>query len=304
MPLLEVAMVQVREVIRRWQAGENKTAIGRASGISRRTVGRYIAVAETLGVAQDGEPPGEGALAQPLQRNHAGPLPQGVGPVAQVLAGQDARIANWLMDDLQLSRIHELLAGEGVAVSYTTLRRYVRQAGLWKRTKTTVRMADWPPGEVAEMDFGKLGMLVDATTAKKHVVWALIVVLPASRHSFVWPLLRRVGILWRRASRGWRRPGASSVAYPGASSSTTSVRPSPAQTPSTHDRLAASLSTARRAASSATRPGCGGRRIRTTHQTAPRSLHAPRVRWRGSFHLPFTGWSPTGGSKRHSPLLL
>ncbi|MFN0093244.1 MAG: IS21 family transposase [Dehalococcoidia bacterium] len=184
-------MVQVREVIRRWQAGENKTAIGRASGISRRTVGRYIAVAETLGVAQDGEPPGEGLLAQLLQRNHAGPLPRGVGPVAQVLAGQDAQIANWLKDDLQLSRIHELLAGEGVAVSYTTLRRYVRQAGLWKPTKTTVRMADWPPGEVAEIDFGRLGVLVDATTAKKHVVWALIVVLPASRHCFVWPLLRQ-----------------------------------------------------------------------------------------------------------------
>ena len=184
-------MVQVREVIRRWQAGENKTAIGRASGISRRTAGRYIAAAEALGVAQDGEPPGEGVLAQLLQRNHAGPLAQGAGPVAQVLTGQEERIANWLKEDLQLSRIHELLAGEGVAVSYTTLRRYVRQAGLWKRTKTTVRMADWAPGEAAEIDFGRLGVLVDATTGKKHVVWALIVVLPASRHCFAWPLLRQ-----------------------------------------------------------------------------------------------------------------
>ena len=52
-------------------------------------------------------------------------------------------------------------------------------------------MADWPPGEVAEMDFGKLGMLVDATTGKKQAIWALVVVLPSSRHQFVWPLFRQ-----------------------------------------------------------------------------------------------------------------
>jgi transposase len=191
-PFLEVAMVQVREVIRRWQAGESKTAIGRASGISRRTVGRYVAAAETLGVVQDGEPPGEGVLAALLRRNHAGPLPLRPTLTAERLAGHEERVARWLQDDdLQLTRIHELLQRDGVAVSYTALRRYVRETGLWKAAKTTVRMAEWPPGEVAELDFGRLGVLVDATTGKKQVIWALAVVLPYSRHSFVWPLLRQ-----------------------------------------------------------------------------------------------------------------
>jgi hypothetical protein len=36
------------------------------------------------------------------------------------------------------------------------------------------------------MDFGRLGTLVDAA-GKKQVVWALVVVLPYSRHEFVWP---------------------------------------------------------------------------------------------------------------------
>jgi len=191
-PFLEVAMVQVREVIRRWQAGESKTAIGRASGISRRTVGRYVAAAETLGVVQDGEPPGEGALAELLRRNHAGPLPLRPTPTAERLAGHEERVARWLQDDdLQLTRIHELLQRDGVAISYTALRRYVRETGLWKRSPATVRMAQWPPGEVAELDFGRLGVLVDATTGKKQVIWALVVVLPYSRHSFVWPLTRQ-----------------------------------------------------------------------------------------------------------------
>ena len=84
MSFLEVVMVQVREVIRRWQAEENKAAIGRASALSRRTVGRYIEAAQSLGVVQGGEPPDEEVLAQLLQRNHAGPLPYAGGPAASV----------------------------------------------------------------------------------------------------------------------------------------------------------------------------------------------------------------------------
>lgn len=192
MAFLEVAMVQIREVVRRWQAGENKMAIGRASGVSARTVGRYIAAAMALGLTQDGEPPGEALLAQLLRRNHAGPLPKRQTPTADRLVGREEQVARWLKDDqLQLTRIHELLVRDGVAVSYTGLRRYLHDAGLWQRSPATVRMADWPPGEAAEMDFGKLGMLVDPATGKKQAVWALVVVLPYSRHCFVWPLLRQ-----------------------------------------------------------------------------------------------------------------
>jgi hypothetical protein len=41
------------------------------------------------------------------------------------------------------------------------------------------------------MDFGKLGMLTDASTGKKQALWALIVTLPASRYQFVWPMYRQ-----------------------------------------------------------------------------------------------------------------
>ena len=192
MPFLEVAMVQVREVIRRWQAGENKMAIGRASGVSARTVGRYIEAAASFGLTQDGEPPGEDVLAQLLRRNHPGPLPTRETPAAARLAGREEQLARWLQEErLQLTRVHELLIREGVTVSYTSLRRYVREAGLWKPAPATLRMADWPPGEVAEMDFGRLGSIIDAESGKKQTVWALLIVLPYSRHCFAWPLLQQ-----------------------------------------------------------------------------------------------------------------
>ena len=49
-------------------------------------------------------------------------------------------------DRLQLTRIKELLAQQGCAVSYTSLRRLVR-GRIWLRGgQTTVRMADTRPG--------------------------------------------------------------------------------------------------------------------------------------------------------------
>ena len=38
-------------------------------------------------------------------------------------------------------------------------------------------MEDTPPGEVVEVDFGRLGLLHDPDTGRRPTVWALIVVL-------------------------------------------------------------------------------------------------------------------------------
>ncbi len=195
MVFLEVDMIQVQEILRRWQAGESKAAIGRAAGVSARTVGRYVAAATALGASKEGETPGEAVVVALLRRNHAGPLPGSAGSGQRAggrLEEHAERVADWIEEEqLQLTRVQELLAREGVLTSYTTLRRYVREAGLWRRPRATVRMAPWPPGEVAEMDFGRLGVIVDAATGKKQTVWALLVVLPYSRHCFAWPLLRQ-----------------------------------------------------------------------------------------------------------------
>lgn len=188
MAFREVHRMQVIEVIRRWQAGDSQRGIARAIGLSRNTVDKYIRAAQEAGVRQDGEPPGEETLHQLARLNDT--KAKVAAPQAESLRQHHERITGWMAQDLQLSRIHKLLAADGVEASYTTLRRYVREAGLWKRAPATVRMAEWPPGEVAEMDFGRLGVLVDAD-GKKQVVWALVVVLPYSRHQFVWPLTRQ-----------------------------------------------------------------------------------------------------------------
>ncbi len=180
----EVGRMEYDEVVRRWQAGESQRAIARALGLARNTVAVYIRAASA-------EPATEGE-AKPLPRRQPGPALEQPGPAVARLAPYEAQVARWLRDErLKLTRIQELLGQQGMVVKYTTLRRFVRQAGLAKAPKSTVRMAETAPGEVAEMDFGKLGTLVDATTGKRRTVWALVIVLTMSRYSFVWPLLQQ-----------------------------------------------------------------------------------------------------------------
>jgi transposase len=190
----ELHRMEIEEVVRRWQVRESQRAIARATGLARETVKKYLAAAIGLGLSATGPPPTEAQLlelrrlgvvaAQPVKR---------VAPQLAMLEPYREQIASWLdQDHLLLTRIQELLDAEhGVQVKYTTLRRYVRQAGLWKHPRSTVRMAPTEPGEVAEMDFGKLGTLLNPITGKRQVVYGLLVVLVYSRYAFLWPLVQQ-----------------------------------------------------------------------------------------------------------------
>ena len=52
-------MWEILEVLRRVGRGENKSAVARATGHSRKTVGRYVETAVELGWAHESEEPSE-----------------------------------------------------------------------------------------------------------------------------------------------------------------------------------------------------------------------------------------------------
>ena len=183
----EVLRVEVQEVIRRWQAGNSQRQIAEGTGLSRATVRKYLSAAKGEGIAQDGPAPSEEQLSRLAGISRAGPR-QVETPVEDSLAPWGDQIYQWLTGDrLQVTRVQELLASRGCVVSYTSLRRFIRKRNWGRRSVRTVRMADTEPGEVAEVDFGRLGMITDPATGRRKVVWALIIVLSYSRHCFVSP---------------------------------------------------------------------------------------------------------------------
>lgn len=185
----EVFRVEITEVIRQWQAGRGVREIAEATGLARNTTRKYILQAESCGVARDGPPPTESQVSSLVQLNRAGPR-QVVIPTEKVLEPWVEQIERWLKhDQLKLTRVQELLAERHCMVPYTCLHRFVTKRGwVGKRSRTTVRMADTEPGQVAEADFGRLGLMWDPQSGRRRQAWGLVIVLGYSRHEFVWPL--------------------------------------------------------------------------------------------------------------------
>ena len=183
----EVTRVEIQEIIRRWQSGEGHRRIASGTGLSRNTVRKYLAAARAEGIARDGPVPTEDQLSRLAAIGQSGPR-QVETPSEDLLAPWADQIYQWLTGDrLQVTRIHELPLGRECPVSYQSLRRFIEKRKWRRPNRTTVRMEDTPPGEVAEVDFGRLGLIHDPSTGRRRTVWALILVLSYSRHSFVWP---------------------------------------------------------------------------------------------------------------------
>jgi transposase len=200
----ELTMIEVRELLRRQRAGESARRTARECGADRKTVRRYYEAAERCGVRAGIELTDE-LVAEVAKLVQARPAPA-PSDAWKVLVPVRERIEAWLSAErpLRLVRIHELLAREGVRVSYSTLRRYVQRELGVGGPRVTVRLADTAPGEEAQVDFGHVGWLVDITD-KRRKLWALIVTLSFSRHMFVWPTLTQtVADVCEGLDEAWR----------------------------------------------------------------------------------------------------
>lgn len=181
-------MIEIREVIRRWQAQQKLREIARETGLDRKTVRRYVAALEALGGAQDALL--DDALVHEVgKRVQTREQPDPSVERTRLLEHRD-RIKNWLtaVPPLRLTKVHTLLYRDHtVDVSYATLRRFAMDELAWGKRKPTVLVADAPPGEEAQVDFGLMGMMYDPQAGRSRRLHALVVTLCFSRYQFVWP---------------------------------------------------------------------------------------------------------------------
>ena len=173
--------------------GHGLRAISRLlGGVDRKTVRRYVEAAEGFGLRRDGDESqlSDGLIGLVCERVRPA-RPSGHGGSWDQLAGQREVIKGWLDDGLTATKIHVLLARRGVDVPYRTLHRYVVAEFGFGRKRPTLRVADGEPGAELQMDFGRMGLLLDPLTGRRRVCWALIFTACYSRHCFVWLTFRQ-----------------------------------------------------------------------------------------------------------------
>jgi len=209
MSFRELTMINVREVLRRWQAGQGARRIARESGTDRKTVARYIASAQSCGLDPQSE-----------QSRRGG----GGGRAARAGASAPRAIVDVEADRSATSAHRSMAARRRAAAApgartratrarrrrrhYTTLRRYVHRELGWREPPVTIRLDDPPLGQEAQIDFGLMGHIVDAD-GKRRRLWVLIVTLTASRYQSCGRPSRRRS---RTCARGSTRRGGSSTA--------------------------------------------------------------------------------------------
>lgn len=200
----EVDVVEIKEVLRRWLAGQAKKQIARELKLGAQAVRRYLVWAVEAGGPT--EPP-KGAGAQAIDDATLDALAaavsqrrtQGYGrPRGEAWAHceeQRSEIERLLATKhcgrpLTLKRVRKLLGAAGRAIPYSTLHRFaVAELGYGQR-EATIPVADGPPGREVQIDTGWVGELVDGPGGKKRRFKAWIFTPVVSRYRFVYPIER------------------------------------------------------------------------------------------------------------------
>lgn len=206
----ELMMIDVKELLRRWSAGQSHRQIARETGSDRATVKRYVGAAQQLGIER-GHVFADDEVHEVAQCVQARPV-RDTSAEWEGIAKHRGLIEEWLSRKrpLRLTKILTLLGRDhGVEASYATLRRYAMQELNWGQKETTILLEDPPAGQEAQVDFGKMGMIIDSETGRQRMLWALVVTLTFSRYQFVWPsFAQTTEAICEGLERAWRFFGA------------------------------------------------------------------------------------------------
>jgi hypothetical protein len=187
----EVAMWEILSVLERLGRGESQRSVARITSHSPKTIRRYLATARELGWEPGAAAPTEALAAEVYRRRRPG-RDRGPGEAEDELLPHLAQITAWLSAGpaekrgLRLTKVQQLLARQNVRVPYSSLHRFaVKHCGFGRGSRGTVRIAECEPGEVAEVDFGRLGLVPDPQSGRRRLAWGLVVILVHSRHQYV-----------------------------------------------------------------------------------------------------------------------
>jgi transposase len=190
----EVTMNEIKEVLRLWLGGTPKKRIAAQLSLDPKTVRRYVAVAETSGlaVAQGPDALTEERLTEVLLALH----PMRGRPHGEswaTCAAQHALLETLLAKGLRLTKVRRLLKRRRIDVPYPTLHRYAVEHLQFGRTAPTVLVADGEPGHEVQLDTGWVGRLsLPQGKTRRFKAWIFTAVV--SRHRFVYPIARETTV--------------------------------------------------------------------------------------------------------------
>lgn len=179
-------VADVVEVLQHWQAGMSKRGLAHGLGIGRVRVRQIISALEKAGVS-----PGNPLLAREEWQALVPQLfAERMKPIAskqqKVVSKYHQQIEDGLQTNTTQTVWQRLRDEQGLNVSIRTFRRYVdaNVRGI-NPDRVTVRKPVTLPGEVAEVDYGRMGLWFDPINGKQRIMQAFVMTLVYSRRVFI-----------------------------------------------------------------------------------------------------------------------
>lgn len=188
--------LDVRELIRRLQAGQKHRQIARDLGVARKTVRKYRDLAERQGLLAAPLP-----AAADLDRVLTEMVPESPLPRQQYKAAPWRTVIEELRGrGVEMKALYERLRDDhGFDGSYSAVRRYI--VHLERTTPTAFVRLETPPGQEAQVDFGSAGRMIDPETGELRKAWVFVMTLSCSRHQWAEVVFDQRVETWLRCHR-------------------------------------------------------------------------------------------------------
>ncbi len=178
----KINMIEVKEILFRYQQGYKKREIANSLNIARNTVKNVIKEAENLGFSKD-KSEAELVTIYDQLTNQRQQKSSKKFSVTEQLKPYHEQIEQWLQEPyMTITQMLRLLQKQAnIAISVTSLWRYTTTnfPGEIKSTMHIVVLA----GQQAQVDYGYVGMMFDIATNKLRKAYVFVMVKSFSRLS-------------------------------------------------------------------------------------------------------------------------
>jgi transposase len=180
-----ITLMDIGDIIRRWHDGQSVSHISTVLQYDRKTVRKYIHLAQHHGLALDESLPDMTKVRDLLQ-----------GTVAENKKPATAldTLTPFLAEITELVKEHGLKAKTAfevicqrhdLTVSYSTFKRFVKKNRIIIQPEKSTCRIEVDPGLEVQVDYAKMGLIYDPLTNRRRTVYAFIATLAHSRHKYI-----------------------------------------------------------------------------------------------------------------------
>ena len=187
MAFKRITEMDLFDIITRWHSGYNISQLSKLSGLDRKTIRQYIRRAEQAGLSKATPLPERDELLRALtsvlpQRDYHQPGREAFAAFSEEIVA----LVTASTDAVKPKTAYEIICERyGVTASYSSFKRFITTLPEIKTPEKTTCALETEPGEEVQIDYGKMGRLVDPLTGKNRDIYAFIAIASHSRFKFV-----------------------------------------------------------------------------------------------------------------------